>query len=109
MGIFTFVTQVVGWLPALIFSIMNEKGVNMQWSVSVLAWFLFVSILLLFGVGDYDAAVEQVKEVGEQEMEEMAAARAEVEVMVAEKGEGAFVDEIVDDGKDASFKITDEE
>ena len=109
MGIFTFVTQVVGWLPALIFSIMNEKGVNMQWSVSVLAWFLFVSILLLFGVGDYDAAVEQVKEVGEQEMEEMAAARAEVEVMVAEKGEGAFVDEIVDHGKDASFKITDEE
>jgi len=29
--------------------------------------------------------------------------------MVAEKGEGAFVDEIVDDGKDASLKITDEE
>ena len=109
MGMFTFVTQVIGWLPALIFSIMNEKGVDMRWGVSVIAWFLCVSILLLFGVGDYDAAVEQVKEVGEQEMEEMAAARAEVEVMVAEKGEGAFVDEIVDDGKDASLKITDEE
>jgi len=95
MGMFTFVTQVVGWLPALIFSIMNEKGVDMRWGVSVLAWFLVVSILLLFGVGDYDAAVQQVQEVGEQELEEMAAAKAEVEGMVAEQGEG-------------DFKITDE-
>ena len=95
MGMFTFVTQVIGWLPALIFSIMNEKGVDMRWGVSVLAWFLVVSILLLFGVGDYDAAVQQVQEVGEQELEEMAAAKAEVEGMVAEQGEG-------------DFKITDE-
>mmetsp|Transcript_26438 Transcript_26438/g.76307 ORF Transcript_26438/g.76307 Transcript_26438/m.76307 type:complete len:592 (+) Transcript_26438:308-2083(+) len=110
MGMFTFVTQVIGWLPALIFSIMNENGVNMQWSVSVLAWFLLVSILLLYGVGDYDAAVQQVKEVGEQELAEMTAARAEVEDMVAEQGEGVFVDEVVDEGKeDPRFNITDED
>ena len=109
MGMFTFVTQVIGWLPALIFSIMNEKGVDMRWGVSVLAWFLLLSILLLFGVGDYDAAVQQVKEVGEQELEEMAAARAEVEDMVAEQGEGEFVDEVADDeANDPRFKITDE-
>ena len=109
MGMFTFVTQVIGWLPALIFSIMNEKGVDMRWGVSVLAWFLLLSILLLFGVGDYDAAVQQVKEVGEQELEEMAAARAEVEDMVAEQGEGAFVDEVTDDeANDPRFMISDE-
>lgn len=109
MGMFTFVTQVIGWLPALIFSIMNEKGVDMRWGVSVLAWFLLLSVLLLFGVGDYDAAVQQVKEVGEQELEEMASARAEVENMVAEQGEGAFVDEMADDeANDPRFKITDE-
>lgn len=110
MGMFTFVTQVIGWLPALIFSIMNEKGVDMRWGVSVLAWFLLLSILLLFGVGDYDAAVQQVKEVGEQELEEMAAAKAEVENLVAEEGEGDFVDEVADDGaNDPRFKITDED
>ena len=110
MGMFTFVTQVIGWLPALIFSIMNEKGVDMRWGVSVLAWFLLLSILLLFGVGDYDAAVQQVKEVGEQELQEMAATRAEVENMVAEQGEGAFVDEVADDEpNDPRFKITDED
>jgi len=60
MGFFSFCAQILGWLPALLFSIMNEKGVNMRWGVGLIAFFLLLAIFFTFFIGSYDAAIAQV-------------------------------------------------
>lgn len=77
MGLFTFVTQVIGWLPALIFSVLNENGVDMRWGVSVVCWEVAVAVVCLLFVGDYDDAVWQVQKEAEPESDEEAA-KAEI-------------------------------
>lgn len=70
MGFFSFCAQILGWLPALIFSIMNEQGVDMRWGLSLIALFLLLAIFFTFFIGSYEEAVAQVSE--ENETAEMA-------------------------------------
>mmetsp|Transcript_20010 Transcript_20010/g.57935 ORF Transcript_20010/g.57935 Transcript_20010/m.57935 type:complete len:539 (-) Transcript_20010:529-2145(-) len=60
MGFFSFCAQILGWLPALLFSIMVEKGVSMRWGMSLVAVFLLLAIFFTYFIGNYDAAVAQV-------------------------------------------------
>jgi len=60
MGLFFFVGQILGWLPTLIFTIMNERGVNMKWGISIIAFFSFFSVLCTFFMGSYQEATELV-------------------------------------------------
>ena len=98
MGMFTFVTQVIGWLPALIFSIMNERGIDMRWGFSILSFMMAISVALLCGVGKYENAVKQVKEEGEREQAELSATAAEAAErerdVEAEVGDEEFVDDV---------------
>jgi len=58
MGIFTFVDQILGWLPPLLFSAMNERGVDMRVSVSILPFFLLLSLCCTARIGSYQNAVD---------------------------------------------------
>jgi len=102
MGMFTFVTQVIGWLPALIFSIMNERGIDMRWGVSILCWMMAISVALLSGVGKYEDAVKQVKEEGEREQAELAATAAEAAERDVEEevGDEEFVGDVDTKGEE---------
>ena len=57
MGLFAFFNQILGWLPAVIFTVLNERGVDIRWSFSVLCYFSITSFFLTFLIGDYSAAV----------------------------------------------------
>ena len=61
MGLFAFANSIIGWLPALVFTTLNENGVNMRLSVGNLSVFLFISFFLTFMIGSYDDAVAKVK------------------------------------------------
>jgi len=71
MGFFSFVTQILGWLPALLFSIMNEQGVDMRWGLSLVSFFITAAIFFTFLIGDYDKAVEQIQQENEREEERL--------------------------------------
>lgn len=70
MGFFSFCAQILGWLPALLFSIMNEKGVDMRWGMGLISLFLLLAIFFTIFIGNYDDAVAQVAR--EEEIAEMA-------------------------------------
>lgn len=70
MGLFAFFGQILGWLPALAFTSMNENGVDMRWGMSLISWFLLMSLICTFGIGSYETAVSQVR-AQEKSMREM--------------------------------------
>ena len=61
MGLISFFGQILGWLPALIFTLMNEAGIDMRWSLSIVSFFLVTSCLITFLCGSYDDAVALVE------------------------------------------------
>jgi MFS family permease len=70
MGLISFFAQILGWLPALIFTVMNERGVDMRWSMSIVSYFLLTSCLFTFLCGSYDDAVELVAHTSKSYLEE---------------------------------------
>lgn len=57
MGTYLFHGQVLTWLPPLLFTVLNEAGVDSQIAVCSLGiWFLF-GIAAIFAAGDYRVAV----------------------------------------------------
>ena len=62
MGIFLLAASILAWLPPLLFSMLNEMGMKMAWGLASLDLFFILATLCLLNVGDYDKAVEEVKE-----------------------------------------------
>jgi len=70
MGLVSFFGQILGWLPALIFTIMNENGVDMRWSLSIVGYFLATSCCLTFFCGSYEDAVQLVAHTSDAYLKE---------------------------------------
>lgn len=70
MGLISFFGQILGFLPALLFTLMNERGINMRWSLSIVSYFLTASCLITFLCGSYDDAVELVAHTSESYLKE---------------------------------------
>ena len=62
MGLFVFTGQILGWLPSLIFTIMNENGYSIRWGLALVGFFCFVAVLLTFPMGSYEEAKRLVAE-----------------------------------------------
>uniref|UniRef100_A0A7S2IF83 Major facilitator superfamily (MFS) profile domain-containing protein n=1 Tax=Helicotheca tamesis TaxID=374047 RepID=A0A7S2IF83_9STRA len=69
MGVFAFFAQLLGWLPPLIFSIMNQKGVDMRWGVSMISFFIFFAFLITLLMGSYEHALSQVNPAESTDLE----------------------------------------
>lgn len=69
MGFYLFSSQVLVWMPTLLFTIMNEHGVNQRVSLLVLIAFFLGGLTSLWMMGSYDEAVELaiLEESGHQE------------------------------------------
>uniref|UniRef100_A0A7S2A352 Major facilitator superfamily (MFS) profile domain-containing protein n=1 Tax=Ditylum brightwellii TaxID=49249 RepID=A0A7S2A352_9STRA len=67
MGVFAFFAQLLGWLPPLIFSIMNSRGVDMRWGIAMIAFFILFAFYITLLIGDYDAAVLEANPRSEKE------------------------------------------
>lgn len=66
MGLFTFSGQILGWLLPLIFTVMNEKGVEIRWSSSMIACFIALAFVCTLPMGKYEDALQQVAETDEE-------------------------------------------
>lgn len=62
-GFFSQMSQILGWLPPLVFSIMVQKGINLALALSVIASILFISIFFLCLCGPWDKIVEEANTV----------------------------------------------
>ncbi|KAI2499021.1 Vacuole effluxer Atg22-like protein [Fragilaria crotonensis] len=51
MGIYNFAQSIIGWLPPLVFTIMNERGVEMNFGLASLNVFFFLSLIFLLFMG----------------------------------------------------------
>jgi len=59
MGVFLFSGQVLSWLPPLIFTAMNEAGVNQSFGIGSLCIYFFLGLIALCRIGDYRKAEAQ--------------------------------------------------
>jgi UMF1 family MFS transporter len=60
MGLFTFSGQILGWLPALLFTIMNENDVDMRWGLGLVPIFYMTAFVCTLPMGSYKDATELV-------------------------------------------------
>eukprot|EP00934_Nitzschia_sp_Nitz4_P003804 Nitzschia sp. Nitz4//scaffold232_size35869//2212//3840//NITZ4_007802-RA/size35869-processed-gene-0.1-mRNA-1//1//CDS//3329543315//3794//frame0 len=66
MGVFICASQVLAWLPPMVFSIMNEFGFSLQVGMFALTGYFFLSLAILTAwLGDYNDAVLHAKQVDE--------------------------------------------
>lgn len=71
MGLFTFAGQILGWLPPLIFTIMNENEVDQRWGLGLIPVFCTLAFLCTLPMGSYKDAVERVSKDSEGKLEEV--------------------------------------
>ena len=55
MGIYNFAQSIIGWLPPLVFTVMNERGVEMNLGLASLNIFFFLALMFLIMMGPIDA------------------------------------------------------
>ena len=58
MGVYLFAGQLLTWCPPLVFTVLNEAGVNQRISIGTLAIFFAIGIIALVLMGSYDSAVD---------------------------------------------------
>lgn len=57
MGLFLFAVQILNFLPPLIFTVLNEAGIDMNWGMASLNIYFALGLLGLFCLGDYQEAI----------------------------------------------------
>lgn len=60
-GFYVYCTQILGWLPPLIFTLINESEIGMQWALLSLIIFFFISLVMLQLMDPWDEVVEAAK------------------------------------------------
>jgi MFS-type transporter involved in bile tolerance (Atg22 family) len=62
MGFYLFASQILVWAPTLLFTILNEVGVNPRLSLLVLVVFFAGALFSLWMVGPYEEVVRVARE-----------------------------------------------
>ena len=60
MGLLSFTGQILGWLPPLVVTAMNENGVELRFGMLVITGFSILSLLCTLLMGNYQDAVNLV-------------------------------------------------
>ena len=68
MGMFFFMGQILGWLPPLVFTVMNENSVDMCWGLGLLSCFCFLAVICTLPMGSYEEAVDLVARESEAKL-----------------------------------------
>jgi phytanoyl-CoA hydroxylase len=96
MGLFVFVGQILGWLPSLIFTIMNEKGIPLEYGLALVGGFCALAVLFTLPMGSYENACRQAAEDSESKLNAVVHATAHHLAITSddkEKAKAATVDE----------------
>lgn len=70
MGLYIFSSFILTWFPPLIFTVMNEAGINIRISIASIVVYIILGLICLLLVGNFENAVnkknlEEKKEVDE--------------------------------------------
>jgi len=60
-GFFIYCTQILGWFPPLIFSIIVQKSVNMKWALTAVASIFLISLFFLCLCGPWPEILEEAR------------------------------------------------
>jgi len=60
-GIFMYSTQILSWMPPLIFSVMNESDIHMKWGGMFLNVYFFIGLVLFQLMAPWDICTEVSK------------------------------------------------
>jgi len=60
MGFFAFFGNLLSWLPPILFTILNERGVSMRIGFALLPIFAFVALFFTLFMGSYSNALQAV-------------------------------------------------
>jgi UMF1 family MFS transporter len=71
MGLFTFMGQILGWLPPLLFTILNENGIDQRWGLALIPMFCSLALLCTLPMGSYQDAIDLVARDSEAKLEEV--------------------------------------
>ena len=71
MGLFVFTGQILGWLPSLIFTIMNENNVSIRWGLPLVGFFCFTAVILTLPMGNYEEAKRLVANDSKEKLKEV--------------------------------------
>jgi Vacuole effluxer Atg22 like len=74
MGLFTFTGQILGWLPPLIVTILNENGVELRYGLLVIVFFCMFAVVCTLPMGSYKDAAERVALDSEEKYQSVLAA-----------------------------------
>lgn len=58
-GFFVYCTQILVWLPPLVFSVMIESGISQTWGLVSLTSFMLIAIILLMFVAPWPKVLEE--------------------------------------------------
>jgi len=61
MGFFLFAGQCLSWLPLIVFTAMNEKGISIKISIITLDTYLVIALIAYVLIGKYPTARKQVR------------------------------------------------
>lgn len=65
MGLFTFFGHILSWLPPVLFIILNENQVSMQWGLALLPMFFGLAVVCTLFMGTFQDAVLAVDPTNE--------------------------------------------
>lgn len=61
MGLYEFASTILSWFPPLLFTLMNENGIDMRYGLSAFGGFFLLGVLSLSRMGDYNAVITATK------------------------------------------------
>ena len=56
-----YCSQILGWFPPLVFSIMVQNNINMKWALTVVASIFAISIFFLCLCGPWEAILDEAR------------------------------------------------
>ncbi|EEC50464.1 predicted protein [Phaeodactylum tricornutum CCAP 1055/1] len=71
MGLFVFTGQILGWLPPLIFTLMNENGADIRWGFGLVTFFCGFAAICTLPMGNYYEAVAWAARQSEEKLGEV--------------------------------------
>ena len=97
-GFFVYCTQILGWLPPLIFTLMVEAGADQTYGVMSVAAFFFLAIAILSLASPWEDILAEAAEVDSSVLDDAKLGEQPLEVEDVKNSEdGAGISETVED------------
>lgn len=68
-GFFIYCTQVIVWFPPMLFTWLNESGVNQKWGLMTINIFFFIAICLLMMIKPWDEVIKDARKIDDNDEE----------------------------------------